>query len=106
MQIKVQVERCGSDACQKSAQVINARQALISRNLLDGHRLGQISREIHIQAFGDSQPISNQLQRDNVQQPLKTVNSLRNLNLLRQLRREFGIVGIANDDRATFASND
>ena len=49
--------------------------------LLDGDRLGQVTREINVKTLKDGQPVSNELQRDNVEETLEAVNRLGDLNL-------------------------
>jgi len=74
--------------------------------LLHSHRLGEISREIDIESFANSQPVGDELERDDVQETLKTVDRLGDLNLLRFLGGEFAIIWVADDDRSSTTSND
>ena len=74
-------------------------------NLFHGNGFGQISWEIYIETLSNCKPVGHQLKRDDVKQPLEAIYRLRNLNLFRLLRGEFGVVGIADDDWATVTSN-
>lgn len=74
--------------------------------LLHGHRLGQVTREVNIETRADSKPISNELQRDNIEKTLEAVGSLGDFDLLGLSRREFRIVVVADDNRTTSSGDD
>ena len=74
--------------------------------LLDSHGFSQISREIYIETFPNGEPVGNELQRDHIEQTLKTINRLGDLNLLRLFGREFFVVRIANDNGSTGSGDD
>uniref|UniRef100_A0A1Y1KBS7 Uncharacterized protein n=1 Tax=Photinus pyralis TaxID=7054 RepID=A0A1Y1KBS7_PHOPY len=74
--------------------------------LLDSNRLGQVAREINIETLKNSQPVSNQLQGNDVEKTLKAINSLRDLDLLSFRVLKLGIVRVAKDDGFAFTCND
>lgn len=86
-----------------------ANKCLFSYNqstLLDSHRLGQVAREINVETLHDSQPVGNQLQRNDVEETLQAVDSLGNLDLLGLVGCELLIAGVADDNGlATTSSN-
>ena len=73
---------------------------------LHGNGFGKIAREVDVESLANSEPIGDELERDDVEKTLETVNSLGHLNLLGLCGREFGIVGIADDNGATATGND
>lgn len=79
---------------------------LPSPRLLDGDRLGQVTREVHIQTSTDGQPVRDQLERNDIQQTLKSVHGLGDHNLLGLCGRELRVVLVADDNGATTSSND
>jgi hypothetical protein len=74
--------------------------------LLDGDRLGKVSREIDVETLQDSKPVGNELERDNVEKTLEDVDSLGNLNLLSLVGLELVVVGVADNDRLATTSSD
>lgn len=74
--------------------------------LLDSDRLGQVTREIHIKALEHGKPICNQLQGNDIEQTLQTVNRLGNFNLLRLGCLKFGVGRIAKHNGLATTSND
>lgn len=78
----------------------------MAEHLLDSHRLGQVPREIHIETFANSKPISDKLQRNDVEKTLQTINSFWYLDLLRLRAWEFWVIGIADDDRPATTGDD
>ncbi len=73
---------------------------------LDGHRLGKIAREVNIQAFCNGEPVGYELKGDDVEETLKAINSLRNLDLFSLTARELGVVGIADDNGTATSCDD
>jgi hypothetical protein len=73
--------------------------------LLDCDTLGQVPGEIDVQSLADGQPVRHQLQRNDVDQALKTVDLLGHFNLVRLGRRELSVALVANDDGTALASN-
>src|ERR1700712_1649662 len=73
--------------------------------LLDSDTLRQISWEIDIESFTDSQPVCHQLQWDDIDQALETLDLWWNLDLISLGCREFGITLVADDDWAALSSN-
>ncbi len=73
---------------------------------LDRHRLGQIPWEVDVEALHDGQPVSDQLQGDDVEDALQDVDRLGNLDLLGLVGVELGVVGVANDDGLAAARDD
>jgi hypothetical protein len=78
----------------------------IACDLLDSNRLGQVAREVDVQALSNSEPVCDQLQRNDVQETLQAVDSLWHLNSLGLGWWEFGIVLIADDNGSSFTGND
>jgi hypothetical protein len=74
--------------------------------LLDGDGLGKVAREVDIKAFQHSQPVCDELERDDVEDTLEDVDGLGNLNLESLAGLEFGIVRVADDDGLAATSND
>ena len=75
-------------------------------HLLDRHRLGQVTREVDIEALEHGKPVGNELQRDDVENTLQDVDRLGDLNLLRLVVRELLVSGVADDDGLAAAGND
>ena len=73
--------------------------------LLHGNRFGQVAREIDIEPFFNGQPVSNQLQRNHVEQALEEINGLGDLDLLGMLDRKLFVCLVADDNRAATAGN-
>lgn len=73
--------------------------------LFDCDRLGEVTREIDVQALENCQPVGNELQRKNVEDALKSVHGLGDLNLLSLRRLEFLIICVADDNWLASASN-
>lgn len=78
---------------------------LIAIILLDCDRLRQVAREVDVDAFGNSKPIRNKLQRNDVEKTLQTINSPRYLNTLSFGRWELWIIRVADNDGTAFAGN-
>jgi hypothetical protein len=74
--------------------------------LLHRHGLGQVAREVHVQALQDSQPIGNQLQRDDIEDALQNVDGLGDLNLLGLRGLEPDVAGVADDNGLAATSDD
>jgi len=72
----------------------------------NSHRLGQVAREVHIKTFHDGEPVSDELQRNDVQDALQAVHRLGNLNLLSLAGLELLIALVANNNRLAAASDD
>lgn len=75
-------------------------------SLLDGNRLGQVPREIDVQALTHGKPISHQLQRDHVDETLEAIDRARDLNPLCLVGRELGLTDVADDNGLALASDD
>ena len=75
-------------------------------HLLNSHTLRQIPWEIHIQPLLHRQPISNQLQWNNIQQSLQYINCARNLDAFRFIVGELGIAFVADYYGSAAASDD
>jgi hypothetical protein len=75
-------------------------------SLLDSDRLGQVTGEVNVETLENSEPVGNELKRDDVEETLKNVDGLRDLDLLGLGRLKLLIVGVADDDGLTTASND
>jgi hypothetical protein len=73
--------------------------------LLHCHGLGQVTREINVQAFSNCEPVGHQLQRDDVQETLQAIDGLGNLNLLGLTSLEFLVVRIADNNGSASTSN-
>lgn len=74
-------------------------------DLFNGDRFCQIAWEINVESLSNSKPISNKLQRNNVEKSLKAVNGLWDLNLFGLGGRELWVVMVANHNGTTTASN-
>ena len=74
-------------------------------SLLDSDRLGQVTGEVNVETLENSEPVGNELKRDDVEETLKNVDGLRDLDLLGLRSLELLIVGVADDDGLTTASN-
>ncbi|KAI6754186.1 hypothetical protein HG530_012700 [Fusarium avenaceum] len=74
-------------------------------SLLDSDRLGQVTREINVETLKNGEPVGNELKRDDVEETLKNVDGLGDLDLLGLGRLELLIVGVADDDGLTTTSN-
>jgi hypothetical protein len=75
-------------------------------HLFDRHRLGQVTREINVQTLSNCQPVGHQLERDDVQKTLQTINCPWNLDLFGLSSLEFFVIWVADDDRSTRTGND
>lgn len=75
-------------------------------SLLDCNRLGQVSWEVDVQSLCDREPVSDQLQWNDVQETLQAVNGLWNLDTFGLGWREFRVVLVADDNWAAITSND
>jgi hypothetical protein len=75
-------------------------------SLLDGDRLGQVAREIDVQALKNSEPVGNELERDDVEETLEGVDGLGDLDLLSLRGLELLIVRVADDNGLAATSND
>ena len=74
--------------------------------LLDGDRLGEVAREVHIETLKNSEPVGNKLKRNDVQKTLEAVDRLGDLNLLSLRSLELFIIGVADDNGLATTSND
>lgn len=66
--------------------------------LLDSHGLGQVTGEVDVETFHHSQPVGNQLQRDDVQETLQNIHSLGDLDRLGLAGAELAVAGVADDN--------
>ena len=80
--------------------------SLLSLSLFYCNRLGQVSGEIDVESFTHSEPVGNKLERNDIQQALKTVYRLWDFYLLRLLRRKLAIVGITDDNWPSTTGDD
>ena len=71
--------------------------------LLHGHRLGQVAREIHVDAVQHRQMVRDHLKWNNAQDTRQTVDRLRNADRL-ELSGDRFIALVADDNRLTLAS--
>ena len=74
--------------------------------LLDSDRLGQIAREVNVETLRHSQPVSHQLERNDVEQTLENIAGLGDLDTLGLLSGEFGVTSVADDNGSTRTGND
>ncbi|QBM86973.1 hypothetical protein METSCH_B01660 [Metschnikowia aff. pulcherrima] len=72
--------------------------------LFNSNRLGQVAGEVHINASVDSQPVTHQLQRNNVQQTLQAVNSQWHMQGSVGFATHHVISLIADDNRPSVSS--
>ncbi|KXT02277.1 hypothetical protein AC579_8322 [Pseudocercospora musae] len=75
-------------------------------SLLDSDRFGQISWEVDVQAFSDSQPVGHELEWDDVEETLEDVDGVWDFDLVGLVAWELLVVGVADDDWASLACND
>jgi hypothetical protein len=79
----------------------------LSENLLlDSNRLSKVTREVNVQALKDSQPVGNKLEGNDVENTLKAVDGLGDLNLLSLGGLELLVIRVADDNGLAAASND
>ena len=57
-------------ATQERTMWNNQSRSLGDQSSLDRHGLGEIPWKVDIQAFGDGQPVGDELERNDVEQPL------------------------------------
>lgn len=75
-------------------------------SLLDSDRLGQVTREIDVESLHNSKPVSDQLQRNDIEDTLEGVDRLGDLNLLSLASLELLVTRVADDNGLSAASND
>lgn len=75
-------------------------------SLLDSDRLGQVTGEVNVKTLENSEPVGNELERDDVEETLEDVDGLGDLDLLSLGSLELLIVRVADDDGLTTTSND
>ena len=80
------------------------RRAVVG--LLDCHRLGQVAREVDVEALHHGEPVGDELQRDDVEDALQDVDRLGDLYALRLGRLEFLVALVADDDRPASSGGD
>lgn len=73
--------------------------------LLDGHRLGQVAREVHVETLEDGQPVGNELKRNDVEKALQAVDRLGHFDLGGVRRLELLVAGVADDNGLATTSN-
>ncbi len=74
--------------------------------LLHRDGLGQVTREINVQTLSNCQPVCHQLQGDDIQETLQTIDGRGDLDLLSQTGLELLVVRIADHDWSATTSND
>ena len=74
--------------------------------LLNSDQFGQVPGEVDVQALSNRKPIGHKLERNDVEQTLKELMSVRNLNLVGLLARELHVVLVADDNGTSLASDD
>ena len=79
---------------------------LKSTRLLDSDRLGQVTREVDVEALEDSQPVGDQLERNDVEDALQDVDGLGDLDPLAVGVLELLVVLVADDDWPATTSSD
>jgi hypothetical protein len=75
-------------------------------SLLDSDRLGQVTREVDVETLQNSQPVGDELQRDDVQDTLQAVDRLGDLDTLSIGGLELLVVGVADDNGLAASGND
>lgn len=80
--------------------------AVVYSHLLHSNTLSQISWEVDIQSLGDGKPIGHELERNDIQETLKTIDSLGNFDLFRLTLLELLVIGIADDNRLAGTCDD
>lgn len=74
--------------------------------LLDSDRLGQVAREIDVEALENSQPVGDELQRDDVEKALEGIDGLGDLDLLGVGGVELLVRRVADNDGLAATSDD
>ena len=74
--------------------------------LLDRNRLGQVTREVDVDALRNGEPVRHQLERDDVEQALEDVDGAGHLDLVGLVAGELGVARVADDDRSALACDD
>ena len=74
--------------------------------LLHRNTLGQVPREIDIEALSNRKPVGHQLQGNDVKQTLERIHGLGHLNFIGLLTGEFRVILVADDNGTTFTGND
>ena len=74
-------------------------------SLLDSDGLGQVAGKVDIETLENGQPVGNELQGDDVEEALKTVHCLGDLNLLRIRSLELWVIRVANDNGLATTGN-
>ena len=72
------------------------RSGSSKRPLLNGNRLSQVTREIDVQTLSNRKPVGHELQGNDVEKTLQTVDRLGDLDCLGLAGFEFVVVGVAN----------
>lgn len=73
-------------------------------DLLDGDRLGQVTRTVHVAAAQDGDVVREQLHRDDRQNTLETVDRVWHFDEFRRVLLCLQIASFTNNDGTTFAS--
>jgi hypothetical protein len=74
--------------------------------LLNSNRLGQVPGEVDVQALSNSNPVGHELERNDIEQTLEKLVSVRDLNLVGLLAGELHVVLVADDNGTSLASDD
>lgn len=74
--------------------------------LFHRHRLRQVARKIYVKTFAHGEPVRYELQGNHIEESLKAVDGLGNLDFLGFLCREFLVVGIADYNGSAASGND
>ena len=76
-----------------------------SCHLLDRHALGQVTRKVDVETLCNGEPVGHELERDDIEQALEDIDCLWDLDLVRLIGGELGVLLVADDDWAALARN-
>jgi hypothetical protein len=74
--------------------------------LLDSDRLGQVTGHVNVDTLGNRHPVRHELQGNDVDQTLQTVDVGGDLDLVRLVSGELRVVLVADDDGSSATGND
>ena len=79
---------------------------MLGHNLFNGNGLSQVTREIDVEPFGDSEPVRHELKGNDVQEALEAVNCLWDFDFFGLPGFEFFVGWVANYDWLAVTGND
>ena len=67
-------------------------------SLLNSDTLGQVTREIDVETLGDGHPVGQELERDDIEKTLETVDGAGDFDSFDLVGWELGLTLVADDD--------